>query len=164
MYGDRKRCLDAGMDGYLAKPVRARELLKSIENPLSGLAETVSGGVPDLPSNRAPLNGSAMLDCFGGNQELLRSVLGVFLKNCPNLVSQIRSAVAEADCPALQRAAHTLRGAASNFLTASAIEAATCLERMGRESHLLSAKDELSTLEKEIARREPELRALVAAS
>jgi two-component system, sensor histidine kinase and response regulator len=159
MDGDRQRCLDAGMDRYLAKPIRARELLKSIENLMSGLAETAPS-VPDLSSNTALLDRSAMLDCVGGNQELLRAVTGVFLKNCPDLVSQIRSAVAEGDCHALKLAAHTLRGAASNFLTASAIQAATRLEQMGRESQLLSAEDELSTLEKEIARVEPELSTL----
>jgi PAS domain S-box-containing protein len=163
MDGDRQRCLDAGMDRYLAKPIRARELLKSIENLMSGLAETAPS-LPDLTSNGALLDRSALLDCVGGNQELLRAVIGVFLKNCPGLVSQIRSAVEEGDCEGLILAAHTLRGAASNFLTASAIQAATHLEQMGRESHLLSAEDELSTLEKEIARLEPELNALVAGS
>jgi two-component system sensor histidine kinase/response regulator len=163
MDGDRQRCLDAGMDRYLAKPIRARELLQSIENLMSVLAETAPS-VPDLASNRALLDRSAMLDCVGGNQELLQAVIGVFLKNCPDLVTQIRSAVADGDCDALKLAAHSLRGAASNFLTASAIQAATRLEEMGRESRLLSAEDELSTLEKEIARVEPELSALVAAS
>jgi HPt (histidine-containing phosphotransfer) domain-containing protein len=87
-------------------------------------------------------------------------VIGVFLKNCPDLVSRVRSAVAEHDGDALRIAAHTLRGAASTFLTASAIQSVVRLEQMGRESQLLGAEDELSTLEKEIARVELELRAL----
>jgi len=159
MNGDRQRCLDAGMDAYLSKPIRAGELLKSIENLMSGLLETTPG-VPDLPSNRTLLDRAAMLDCVGGNQELLRAVIVVFLKNCPDLVSRIRSAVAERDGGALRIAAHTLRGAASIFLPASAIQSVTRLEQMGWESQLLSAEDELSTLEKEIARAELELRAL----
>jgi PAS domain S-box-containing protein len=158
MNGDRERCLDAGMDRYLAKPIRARELLKSIENLMSGLPDTTPGA-PDLPS-RTLLNRAAMLDCVGGNQVLLRNVIGVFLRNCPDLVSRIRSAVADRDGSALRIAAHTLRGAASIFLTASAIQSVVRLEQMGRESQLLSAEDELSTLEKEIARVELELRAL----
>ncbi|MEK6304121.1 MAG: response regulator [Acidobacteriota bacterium] len=163
MDGDRQRCLDAGMDRYLAKPIRARELLKSIENLMSGLAETAPG-VPDLPSTMCGLDRSTMLDSVGGNQELLRAIIGVYLKNCPALVTQIRAAVAKGDCDALKLAAHTLRGAASTFLTAAAIQAATRLEQMGRESQLQSAEDELSTLEKEIARLEPELNALVVGS
>jgi two-component system sensor histidine kinase/response regulator len=161
MEGDRQRCLDAGMDGYLAKPFRARDLLKSIENLMSGLAETALSAADPL-SNGAVLDRSAMLDCVGGNQELLRAVIGVFLKNCPGLVAKIRCAVAERDCDALKLAAHTLRGAASTFLSASAVEATTRLERIGRESQLSSAKDQLSTLEKEIARLEPALRGLAA--
>ena len=160
MNGDRERCLEAGMDSYLAKPIRSRELLKSIENLMSGLPDTTPA-VPELPSNRTLLDRAAMLDCVGGNQELLRAVIGVFLKNCPDLVSRIRSAVAERDGGALRIAAHTLRGAASTFLTASAIQSVIRLEQMGRESQLLSAEDELATLEKEIARVELELRALV---
>lgn len=158
MNGDRQRCLDAGMDSYLAKPIRARELLKSIENLMSGLPEAPS--VPDLPSNTALLDRSAMLDCFGGNQTLLGAVIGVFLKNCPDLVSRIRSAVAERDGDALRIAAHNMRGGSSTFLTASAIQSVTRLEQMGRESQLLSSEDELAKLENEIARVELELRAL----
>jgi CheY-like chemotaxis protein len=158
MNGDRERCLDAGMDRYLAKPIRARELLTSIDNLISGLPDTPPG-LPDQPS-RSVLNHAGMLDCVGGNKGLLRSVIGVFLRNCPDLVSRIHFAVAERDGGALRIAAHTLRGAASTFLTASAIQSVVRLEQMGRESQLLGAEDELSTLEKEIARVELELRAL----
>ena len=159
MNGDRQRCLDAGMDSYLAKPIRARELLKSIENLMSGLPDATPG-VPDLPSTSILLDRASMLDSVGGNQELLRGVIGVFISNCPGLVSRMRSAVAEDDGDALRIAAHNLRGGASTFLTASAIQSVVRLEQMGRESQLLSAEDELSTLEKEIARVELELRAM----
>jgi two-component system, sensor histidine kinase and response regulator len=162
MNGDRQRCIDAGMDRYLPKPVRAKELLAAIENLLSIPPKTASSAA-DLPvSNTALLDRSAMLECVGGNEELLQAVVKVFLKNCPDLVSHIRNAVVDGDCGALRIAAHTLRGAASNFLTTPAILATTRLEQMGRESQLLSAEDELSTLEKEIARLQPELSALVA--
>jgi two-component system, sensor histidine kinase and response regulator len=153
MNGDRERCLDAGMDSYLAKPIRARELLKSIENLMSGLAETTPSPA-DLPLNRTLLDRTAMLDFVGGDQKLLRAVIGVFLKNCPDHVSGIRSAIAEGDGDALRIAAHNLRGAASIFLSPSAIQSLTRLEQMGRESQVLSAEDQLSTLEKEIARFE----------
>jgi CheY-like chemotaxis protein len=160
MYGDRQRCLDAGMDRYLAKPIRARELLKSIEDLMLGLAETAPDSA-DLYSNGEVLDRSAMLDCVGGNPQLLRAVIGVYLKNCPALVTQIRSAITREDCEALKLAAHNLKGAASNFLTSSAIQTVTRLEQMGRDSQLMFAGDELSILEKEIARLEPELNALV---
>jgi two-component system, sensor histidine kinase and response regulator len=159
MNGDRQRCLDAGMDAYLTKPIRARKLLNSIENVMSGLRETPAG-VPDLPSKKTLLDRAAMLDSVGGNHKLLRAVINVFLKNCPDQVSVIRSAIAEGDGDALRIAAHNLRGGASIFLSPSAIQSVTRLEQMGRESQLVSAKDELAILEKEIARFDLDLRAL----
>jgi two-component system, sensor histidine kinase and response regulator len=163
MYGDRQRCLDAGMDSYLTKPIRARELLKSIKNLMSDLAETAPG-VLGLAAQERLLNHSALLYCVGGNPELLRSVIEVYIKSCPDLITQIRSAITGGDGDALRVAAHTLRGAASNFLTASAIETVIRLEQMGRESEFLSAEGELMILEEEIARLAPELRALVGGS
>jgi two-component system sensor histidine kinase/response regulator len=159
MEGDRQRCLDAGMDGYLAKPIRSRELLQSIETLMSGYPETAPS-VPDPSSHGVLFDRSAMLDSVGGNLELLRDVVGVFLKNCPDLVSRIRSAVAEGDCDGLRVAAHTLRGSASNFLTASAIQAVTRLEQLAREPQMQSAKVWVLKLEEEIERLEPELVAL----
>jgi len=159
MNGDRRRCLDAGMDSYLAKPIRARELLEGIENLLSGLSDAAPVVVV-RPSTRDTLDRSAMLAGVGGDPDLLREILGVFLETCPELVTQIRSAVAEGDPEALKFAAHSLRGAASHFLTSSAIESAARLERMGQDAQLGSAEDELSALEREIARLQPELSAM----
>jgi CheY-like chemotaxis protein/HPt (histidine-containing phosphotransfer) domain-containing protein len=163
MNGDRQRCLDAGMDRYLAKPIRARELLESIENLMAATAETTPAA-PEPASCDARLDHASLLDSVGGNEDLLRAVVGLYLKHCPALVAKIESAIAEGDCEALRLAAHSLRGSASTFLTAAAIQAATRLEQMGRESQLLAAKSELSTLESEIARLDPELHALAAGS
>ncbi len=161
MNGDRQRCIDAGMDSYLPKPVRAKDLLDAIEGLGPTLSKTARHA-PEEAENVTLLDRAAMLDCVGGNGELLQAVVRVFLKNCPDLISHIRTAVADGDCGALRIAAHTLRGAASNFLTDHAIRAATRLEAMGRASELLSAEVELTTLENEIARLQPELSALVA--
>ena len=168
MEGDRQRCIDAGMDRYLMKPIHARELLESIDNLMAGFAETASG-VPALPPVNPPpitpsLDYGAMLDSVGGNQDLLKAVIGLFLKHCPELESQIRSAVSAGNCEDLNRAAHSLRGSSSIFLSPSAVQAVTRLEEMGRRSELVAATDELSTLEREIARIEPELIALAARS
>ena len=102
-----------------------------------------------------------MLDCVGGNEELPRAVVGVYLRNYPAMVTEIRSAIKGEDGDALRLAAHNLKGAASNFLTESAIESVIRLEQMGRDSELLFAADALSKLEQEIARVQPELTALV---
>jgi two-component system sensor histidine kinase/response regulator len=164
MNGDRQRCLDAGMDSYLAKPIRAADLLQSIDTLMTVLAEKAPDvlPLPVPPSNPELLDRSAMLACVSSNPQLLQTVVALFLKYCPDLLSDVRVAVVAGDCEALKAAAHTFRGSGSNFLSTAAVQAVTRLEQMARESQMLSAADELSTLEKEIALHEPELRALVA--
>jgi CheY-like chemotaxis protein/HPt (histidine-containing phosphotransfer) domain-containing protein len=161
MEGDRQRCIDAGMDGYLAKPIRSRELLESIEDLMTSLRGPLSLKPEHVP-NGVHLDREVLLGYVGGNPELLRSIVRLFLRNCPDMLMGIRSAIAARDSDALKMAAHTLRGSGSNFFTTSAIRATNRLEEMEHDPQFLSAGEELSTLEKEIALVEPELTALVA--
>ncbi|MDE2810074.1 MAG: response regulator [Gemmatimonadota bacterium] len=158
MKGDRDRFLAAGMDGYVAKPVRPHELYAAVE-----------GGGPDAEAGLlAPADVSsewdAALERVGGDEAMLRDLAEMFFAECPKLMQQIREHIADADGPELRRAAHTLKGSAHVFGAAAAAEAAHRLEEIGREEAFADAEEALALLEDEVARLLPALRERVAAS
>ena len=157
MKGDRDRFLAAGMDGYVAKPVRPHELYAAVEGLHSALGrETASADVS--------FEWDAALERVGGDEAMLRDLVEMFFAECPKLMQQIREHIASAGGPELRRAAHTLKGSAHVFGAAAAAEAAHRLEEIGREEAFVDAEDALALLEDEVARLLPALRERVAAS
>jgi CheY-like chemotaxis protein len=142
--GDRERCLAAGMDAYLAKPVRPAELFAALEEG-------------DL---RAVLDRDGLLRYVDGDPELLQRVVGRFRKNGPALVSAARDAVARADAPALLFAAHKLKGALGALQAPRALAAAGRLEGLARANSLAGASAALIELEDAVEDLRPALAAL----
>ena len=151
MKGDRDRFLAAGMDGYVAKPVRPHELYAAVEGLHSALGrETASADVS--------FEWDAALERVGGDEAMLRELAEMFFTECPKLMQQIREHIASADGPELRRAAHTLKGSAHVFGAAAAAEAAHRLEEIGREEAFADAEEALALLEDEVTRLLPALR------
>jgi CheY-like chemotaxis protein len=114
MKGDRERCLEAGMDNYVAKPLQVKELLAVIE----GLVPPSAGGevsVPAAQCDREVLDREALLSYVGGDRELLRELTDLFLESCSRLLSKLREALARGESKALGEATHALKGAVSSF-------------------------------------------------
>ena len=100
------------------------------------------------------------MERLGGDLDLFREIAGLYREDSPKLLSQIRTAVEGADAPALERAAHTLKGCVANFGAQAVVQAALRLERMGRARELAEASGACQTLETEIARFEQALESL----
>jgi PAS domain S-box-containing protein len=172
MKGDRERCLEIGMDGYVSKPIQVKELLEAIEkviashgeNPAtegqSVLEDYVPASLPSLqPSvgRREILDATAVLTRVEGDLELLREIVDLFLNESPGLMSEIRESVTSRDPQGLEQAAHRLKGAISNFSANEAYQAALRLETMGREGDLQCAEEALTALQAAIERLKPAL-------
>jgi CheY-like chemotaxis protein/HPt (histidine-containing phosphotransfer) domain-containing protein len=151
MTGDRERCLAAGMDGYVAKPIQPQALAQAIENiPLPAPQQQASES-PQAPCESC-FDWSEALERIDGDMEFLRELVDMFLDEAPTLLSQIEEAAKNYDGERLQRTAHQLKGAMSNFGAKDAIKAAQTLETLGAKRDFANAETEYRTLQNEISR------------
>jgi two-component system sensor histidine kinase/response regulator len=158
MKGDRERCLDAGMDGYITKPVR----FSDIEQTLAGLPSPTE--MPARPVIEAgSWNKAEALGRIGGDEELLQELCHIFLEESPKLLQKLRQAVAAGDCDGVMRAAHSLKGESSYLGAGGTSQAARQLEEMGRSKDLSRASESFDVLQREMAGLHLQLKALAAA-
>ena len=117
MKGDRERCLEAGMDDYLMKPIRAEQLFQALERIGAGTA-------PMRAHSRLTLDAPVDGDCVdwelahravNHDEELLHHVVEAFLEECPQLVTTMRESHVAHDWKRFQRAAHTLKSGLRMF-------------------------------------------------
>lgn len=96
----------------------------------------------------------------GGDAELLREVVELFLDDYPPALERIRTAVAAQDASAVEHHAHSLKGSVSTFGAKRAFEAAFALEKQGRAKDLTGVETSLCELENALNELLPELQAL----
>lgn len=162
MQEDRDRCLAAGMDGYVSKPVRPDQLFATIDEVIN---ETRPDHKPSAqPSNSDALDLSKAIEAVGGKREQLKPLAELMLEECPRLIAEINVAVANHDAPFLRLAAHTLKGSVRIFGADRAAERAEQLEAMGQAGDLHDADEAFSELKLEIKRVASALSELVGSS
>jgi PAS domain S-box-containing protein len=158
MKGDREECLAAGMDGYVSKPIQASQVFEVLD---AVVAARQGRMVP--PTARAAARGPALVDRealmsrLDGDGRLLAEIVELFLHSSPQLLRDVKKALAARDRKALQRAAHTLKGAVGNFGARTVWAAALKLEKIGQSGNLSQGRQALSVLEKELGRLRKEL-------
>jgi two-component system, sensor histidine kinase and response regulator len=150
--GDAERCLAAGMDAYVAKPLQPRELRAAIHRVTGGPPSTKGREAsPVARPDRGPFDSALLLERVGGDLRALGSLVRTFRSDAPKKLAGIRRAVFASDARALQAAAHALKGAVSNFAAPAATEAAARLQRMGEGGEMSDAPSALAELERELA-------------
>ncbi len=183
--GDRERCLAAGMDDYIAKPIRARQLFEVVERYAPGGAATVeelatssdatdpmrSETISTEPATPLPhalevepgeddspaFDVQAALAAVGGDRGLLKEIVALFRAGAPGWLGELADALAAGDAARLRRIAHTLKNSAGYFGAGSTYDLALELEERGRNNDLVGAEAIRERLVVEVTRLDPAL-------
>ena len=146
MKGDRERCLAAGMDGYLSKPIDGHEMIALVESFAAGTAVDVSAPVvlTSVVRESASLPNAAVFDrelalkrCLN-KPDLLQQMIAFFVKDADTLLPQIRAALQMGDLLEVGRLGHRLKGTLTHIGAEAARDAAQRVERF-----LLSAGEQV---------------------
>ena len=151
MKGDREKCLAAGADDYLAKPIRTTELFEAVDRLRNAKTNAPSGATPiaNTPAANA-FDIDAALKHVEADRDLLDEIVRIFSDQSPRTVSEIQNAIRAADFSLVERAAHSLKGAASNLCATGVTQSAAELEESARSGNLSSVRERFQLLEREV--------------
>jgi two-component system, sensor histidine kinase and response regulator len=153
MKGDRERCLEGGMDGYVSKPIRPDALFSELARlgPASVQHETdpATGTTTDSGAISA-FDRVALFDRVEGDMDLLGDIIELFKEDSVRQVAAIREAIDKKQADALRRAAHTLKGTCGNLGALEAAATALELEKLAAAGDLPHAQESLRSLEEQI--------------
>ena len=160
MKGDREKCLAAGTDDYLTKPIRTADLFAVVERLRNAKTNTTSEApaITKAPATNG-FDSDAALRHVEGDRDLLDEIIRIFADQCPKTLYEIQNAIRAADLPALERAAHSLKGSASNLCATGVTQAAAELEESARSGDSSRSREQFEALEREVEKLLRELEA-----
>ncbi len=150
MKGDREMCLGAGMDGYVSKPMKAKELYDVIEDLLNGKSRGRSDSGNSAKGMQIDLNRA--LEAVDGDEDLLSELIEEFLNTYPEQLGRLRELLDDGNVEQFERAAHSFKGSVGNFGAMRAYDLAYELEKIGKSGKLDGADSVLRELEIEMER------------
>ncbi|MDP2644166.1 MAG: response regulator [Desulfobacterales bacterium] len=165
MQGDKDKCFAAGMDDYIAKPIKRKDLLEMVEKwtgperkpaPLPADPDQVETSStdpgPDGGGDNAPMDLDGVLKEFDQDRNFIREITKNFLASAQTRVENIHGALAEKDAETVRREGHTIKGAAASLHAARLSEIAFELEQIGKSADLEKGQKVFEALESEFNR------------
>jgi signal transduction histidine kinase/DNA-binding response OmpR family regulator/HPt (histidine-containing phosphotransfer) domain-containing protein len=179
MAGDRQKCLEAGMDDYISKPIQEQELIRALKLCESAIGElrkppTQEGGGAGEPRSRGksllsltatwydnveapPVIDRRVLNSLrqmAGSKTpaLLRQIIAHYREDAPQRLQDIRDAIAAGDAQSLRQSAHTLRSSSANLGAMNLSHLCKKLEMMGRVGTTTDAPEWIAQIEAEYAK------------
>jgi CheY-like chemotaxis protein/HPt (histidine-containing phosphotransfer) domain-containing protein len=156
MKGDRERCLKAGMDDYVTKPIEPQRLTEAIERQVRNSAEAIvpSHSVQTFLSDEEAFDRSVVLDRVGGDERLLKKVMSVFLEDIPVQLEQLKKAVNEEDTERIWSQGHRIKGSSANIGAQGMRDMAFEIEKAGKAVELDRVRPLVVQLEQEFRKIE----------
>jgi CheY-like chemotaxis protein/HPt (histidine-containing phosphotransfer) domain-containing protein len=141
MQGDRERCLEAGMEGYVSKPIDLAALTATLDAvvPAAAHAPAEPKRTASEAATEVTLDLNLALERLDNDRELLCDVIGIFMTECPKSVAQIEAALQASDGERIYQLAHRFKGSAGSFAAQRAMALGSFLEAAGRAGDIEKA-------------------------
>jgi signal transduction histidine kinase/DNA-binding response OmpR family regulator len=152
MKGDRERCMEAGMDGYVSKPIDVKALDEILDQCVERRHQDSTAELPNNASSVAPVDAGELLQRIDGDRAFLSELVTIFRGEYPGQIQNAQEAIARKDAAGVERLGHTLKGALGNLSATGASALAGELETMGRSGDLALAGAKLREVENEVHR------------
>lgn len=156
MQGDREKCLAAGMDDYIAKPVNPQTLARALDSWLKDKAEAAPGKQDVLAAeDKEEIDESRVFDRENvlermmGDEDIVREIIKEFRSDIPGRIADLKTAVSSADASLVRHLAHTIKGAAGNVGGLTVEDLSYEIEKAGEDSDIDKAKTLMPLLEEQ---------------
>jgi CheY-like chemotaxis protein len=153
MEGDRDKCIEAGMDDYLSKPVAPEQLAEVLDKWTLSVAKSASETTKLEESKTSErFDRSGLLERMADDEDLMREILGLFVADMPAQLGALRSSAAAADLDALKRHAHTIKGTSANAGAVSMHKLSASIQALAEEGNLAEVASRIDEVEAEFDR------------
>jgi len=150
--GDRERCLEAGMDGYVSKPIHTSHLIAEMMRVLPDLTQVPATPASAPRADAEVFDARELLNRVGGNRTIRDEIIDLFIGDYPERLAEIRQAMTAHDLTAVQRAAHTVKGSTASIGARTAQQAAYTVEMAAKAGDSAGVPAAVDLLEQELQR------------
>jgi CheY-like chemotaxis protein/HPt (histidine-containing phosphotransfer) domain-containing protein len=164
MSGDRERCLDAGMDHYISKPIDAAAVCEALKRVTDQFRLPRAASTPEATETPSASTQPSAFDMdvalakFDGERDFMMEIAGIFLGGLSDQMTSLKVTLEQGDVSAAARVAHTIKGSVGNFAAERAYAAALQLEKDCRAGNTESLSESHQYFVKEIDRLAEDLR------